>query len=206
MNSLAKLSLASALMLSAAFGVASAQQANEPAAPPAAQNQANDDGDGWFGWGHGKGGCNHEGRRGGGKHHGRQGADGDDEGRGGGRGEGRGGMRMMAMIDTNSDGVIGDDEAASRVEGVFLAMDNDGNGEVTLEEYMAVRMGPGEGRNKDRMAQMQEAKKQRFEAMDTDKDGKVTKVQFLDAGKARFLAADSDKDGKVSPWEFRANH
>ena len=204
MNSLAKLSLASALMLSAAFGVATAQQANDaPATPaaPAAQEQADNDGDGWFGWGrHGSGheGGGHHGR---GKHHGRQGADGE----GGGRGEGRGGMRMMAMIDTNSDGVIGDDEAASRVEGVFLAMDNDGNGEVTMEEYMAVRMGPGEGRNKDRMAKMQEAKKQRFEAMDTDKDGKVTKAQFLDAGKARFLAADTDKDGKVTPWEFRAS-
>ncbi len=38
MNSLAKLSLASALMLSAAFGVASAQQANDAPPPPGMQD------------------------------------------------------------------------------------------------------------------------------------------------------------------------
>jgi Ca2+-binding EF-hand superfamily protein len=147
----------------------------------------------------GRGGCDHQARY----------ADGDGEGWGPGHGRGQGGRmagRMLAMIDSNGDGVIGDDEAASRVEGVFLAMDGDSNGEVTLDEYMAVRMGPGEGRNPERMKAMQEAKTQRFEAMDTDKDGKVTKAQFLEAAKTRFAAADTDKDGKVTPWEFRAQH
>lgn len=117
---------------------------------------------------------------------------------------------MMQIIDANADGVIGDDEAASRVEGVYYAMDADSSGDITEAEYMAVRMGRGdrmgEGRNKDRQAQMQERKKARFVEMDADKDGKVTKEQFLAAGKARFAAADTDKDGKVNPWEFRSQH
>ena len=115
-------------------------------------------------------------------------------------------MRMLRIIDGNGDGVISDDEAASRVEGVFYAMDADNSGDVTEAEFMAVRMGPGEGRNADRMARMQDWKKSRFAEMDTDKDGKVTKEQFLAAGKARFASADTDKDGKVTPWEFRAQH
>ena len=206
MNNLIKLSTVAALMLGSAIGVTYAQSANNPPpAPPAAEDQQGG-WDGWFPWhrgghGHGRhagrGGCDHEAGYGPG-----YGRGGDEEGGWGWR---RGG-RMMAMIDANGDGVIGDDEAASRVENVFLRMDADNNGEVTLEEYMGVRMGPGEGRNPERMAKMQELKKQRFEAMDGDKDGKVTKAQFIEAAKARFAAADTDKDGKVTPWEFRAQH
>jgi|GEM_PF-1407870 len=179
-------------------------QTTETAPPPAAEQPADappadmadggeGDGWGWWGRGHGKGRHGH----------------GDGEGRGrGGYGEGRGGQggRMMQIIDANADGVIGDDEAAARVEGVYYAMDADSSGDITEAEFMAVRMGPGEGRNKDRQAMMQERKKARFVEMDADKDGKVTKEQFLAAGKARFLAADADKDGKVNPWEFRSQH
>jgi EF hand len=189
------------------------QPQTENAAPPDAgpggpppDDMANAD-EGWGWWGHRKGGHGGRGDCGGG---GKQ-ARGDGEGRGwwghgGGRGDKaeRGPMRMMRIIDTNSDGVIGDDEAASRVEGVFYAMDADSSGDVTEAEFMAVRMGRGEGRNPERMAQMQERKKARFPEMDANKDGKVSKEEFLAAGKARFAAADTDKDGKVTPWEFRA--
>lgn len=115
-------------------------------------------------------------------------------------------MQRMTAIDANSDGAISDDEAAAQVESVFLAMDTDEDGELTLEEFMAVRMGPGEGRNAERQKAMQERKKARFTEMDTDKSGKVSKAEFIAAGKARFQAADTDKDGKVTPWEFRAQH
>jgi hypothetical protein len=197
-----------ALLLGATVLAAAApsfSQTTQPAQPPAAEqpadgppaDMAEEDGGGWGWWGHGKGRHSH------GNGHG------DGEGRGrGGYGEGRGGQggRMMQIIDANADGVIGDDEAASRVEGVYYAMDADSSGDITEAEYMAVRIGPGEGRNKERQAMMQERKKARFVEMDADKDGKVTKEQFLAAGKARFLAADADKDGKVNPWEFRSQH
>jgi Ca2+-binding EF-hand superfamily protein len=139
--------------------------------------------------------------------------DNESWGWGWGHGSGRGGMMgnpgfmgRMATIDNDGDGMISDDEAAAQVEAVFLAMDSDDDGELTEEEYMAVRMGPGEGRNPARKAQMQERKKARFTEMDTDKNGKVSKAEFIAGGKARFEAADTDKDGKVTPWEFRAQH
>jgi Ca2+-binding EF-hand superfamily protein len=131
----------------------------------------------------------------------------DNDGWGWGQGRGHGYMmQRLTAIDANGDGVIGDDEAAAQVESVFLAMDADEDGELTEEEFMAVRMGPGDGRNAERQKMMQERKKRRFSEMDTDKNGKVSKVEFVSAGKARFDAADTDKDGKVTPWEFRAQH
>lgn len=145
---------------------------------------ADDDGDwGWhmWGWGNGPGG-------------------------GQGMMMGQGMMGRMATIDDNNDGFISDDEAAAQVESVFALMDSDDDGELTTEEYMAVRMGfgPGWGRNEARQKQMQDRKKARFGEMDTDKNGTVSKAEFIAGGKARFMAADSDKDGKVTPWEFRA--
>jgi len=131
--------------------------------------------------------------------------DNDDWGWGQGRGHGYM-MQRMSAIDANGDGMISDDEAAAQVEAVFLAMDADEDGELTLEEFMAVRMGPGEGRNAERQKMMQERKKARYTEMDTDKNGKVSKAEFIGHGKARFEAADTDKDGKVTPWEFRAQH
>lgn len=129
----------------------------------------------------------------------------------GGHGQGQGMMNggffnRMAQIDAHDDGVISDDEAAAEVESVFLAMDADDDGERTEEEYMPVRLGPGQGLNAERQKQMQERKRSRFAPMDTDKNGKVSKAEFIAAGKARFAAADSDGDGKITPWEFRAQH
>lgn len=120
---------------------------------------------------------------------------------------GQGGGMMMGRfgtIDTNDDGIISSDEAAAQVEMVYTAMDADEDGELTEEEYMAVRMGPGQGLNAERQKAMQERKKARFTEMDADKSGKVAKAEFIAAGKTRFTAADTDKDGQVTPWEMRA--
>lgn len=194
-------------------------------------------------------------------------------------GDGRGGhmMRMMQMIDVNGDGVIGDDEAAAAAEHMFNRLDQNGNGELTLEEATTPPMammgkhgmgmgmeGPGgkrhggwrawwngndnappppppaaagqqgglqpppqiqyppmpaqppgqqvqgqpgagpQGPMAARFAQMQERMKARFAEMDADKNGVVTKVEFMNAAKARFQASDADKDGKVTPWEYRS--
>lgn len=123
-----------------------------------------------------------------------------------GQGPGSGMMQRLGAIDTNDDGMISDDEAAAQVEWVFAAMDGDDDGELTEDEYLSVSMGPGRGFNEARQKVMQERKKTRFAQMDPDKNGKVSKAEFMAAGKARFEAADTDKDGRVTPWEFRAQH
>lgn len=132
------------------------------------------------------------------------------QGRGMGRGMGRGQgqqrfMERFGSIDENSNDVIGADEAAAWRESVFAAMDADDDNELTVEEFMQIRMGGGEGRNPQRQKMRQEQKKARFAPMDTDKSGKVSKVEFMEAGKKAFAAADGNKDGKVTPWEFRGH-
>jgi len=115
-------------------------------------------------------------------------------------GQGRG---RFAVIDLNDDGQISDEEAASVALDVFLAMDADDDGELTKEEYMTVRMGYGRGWNPARQAEMQERKSARFNEMDADGNGSVSRGEFLDAAKSHHAAADADADGNVSPWEHR---
>ena len=64
-------------------------------------------------------------------------------------------------------------------------------------------MGPQLGYNSQRQAAMQQAKEERFAAMDADADGSVSKEEFLAAAQAHHAAADADGDGKVTPWEQR---
>jgi hypothetical protein len=120
--------------------------------------------------------------------------------------DGPGFMMRFGVIDDNDDGRISDEEAAAQREAVFVAMDADDDGELTQEEYMEVRMGPGEGRNEERRKARQEAKLARFKPMDSDNSGKVSKAEWMAAGKKRFEDADADKDGVVTPWEFRSQH
>lgn len=117
---------------------------------------------------------------------------------------GPGMMNRFGVIDSNDDGIISADEAASQVQTVFAAMDADDDGALTEDEYMSVRMGGGPGYNTERQKVMQAGKKERFTAMDTDKDGKVSQAEFIAGGEKRFADADANKDGKVTPWEFRA--
>jgi Ca2+-binding EF-hand superfamily protein len=113
------------------------------------------------------------------------------------------GRGRFTLVDVNEDGVISAEEAASAADQVFTAMDSDDDGSVTREEYMAVRMGTGSGWNAERQAARQTAKEARFADMDHDKNGAVSKAEFIDGAQAHFDAADTDKNGAVSPWEFR---
>jgi hypothetical protein len=187
MNSLAKLSLASALMLSAAFGVASAQQAND--APPAPSVQCDDhecDGAQMADRG------DHGGR--GGHHRGR---DGENKGHG---------QRGMRLIDANADGVIGDDEAAALADHAFMRMDQDRDGKVTEAEFVSGPAGHKGWFNwsSDETAAVQKVRKEKFVNIDANKDSSLDKTEFFADAKAKLAAADTDKDGKVTPWEFRA--
>ncbi len=122
---------------------------------------------------------------------------------------GQGFMERFGAIDENDDDRIGADEAANQRESVFLAMDADDNGELTMEEYMTVRMGPGprrEGGNEARQNQRQQAKSERFPKMDSDGSGAVSKAEWMLAGQERYQSADIDGDGIVTPWEFRSLH
>ena len=137
---------------------------------------------------------------------------GQGQGHGQGQGFGRPGeerpfMARFQAIDENSDKVITAAEAATNAENVFAAMDQDNSGTITMEEYMAVRLGPQrgqeEGHQGGRQADMQAAKAARYAPMDPDGDGLVSKSEFTSAAATRFAATDTNKDGSVTPEEFQ---
>jgi hypothetical protein len=128
----------------------------------------------------------------------------NDRGHGGHHDGQRGKGRHMMMLDANSDGVIGDDEAASLAERVFNRMDRDNNGEISEAEFTTVRQRGGWWRwfgVQDEA--ISDAMKVKFAAIDTDRNASVNKAEFLADAKTRYMAADADKDGKVTPWELR---
>ncbi|MBT4701989.1 MAG: hypothetical protein HOB79_13050 [Rhodospirillaceae bacterium] len=105
-----------------------------------------------------------------------------------------------AIIDQSGDGVVQPDEAAARFERRFGAYDADNDGMVVKDEYMAMRM---------RVAHRGQAPKYsvleaKFAGMDSNKDGKVSKAEFIAAGEREYMKSDSNGDGKVTVWEYRA--
>lgn len=213
MNRFSKLALSGTVALSLAAGLAYAQQSNDaPPLPPAAQQDgAGPDGAGPDGAGPDmarNGGCDDMagGMRG---HHGMRGdqqamrGDGMRGHRGMDRGMGPGMGRQM--IDSNSDGVINDDEAASIFDRQFNRLDQDRDGNVSEAEFTSPPRAPGwrawfSGAEADAVLKV---RKDAFAALDADKNGSVNKAEFFADAKAKLAAADTDKDGKINPWEFR---
>ena len=227
MSKLTSLALASALMLGAGTGIASAQSTTTaPPSPPPAQAAPQDcgpgmDGEGPDGCGMGPDGMGPHGMgmapdgmgpdgEGWGHHRGRHG--GKHAGMGG---HGRhGGGHMMRIIDANADGVINDDEAASMADFAFMRMDRDRDGAVSEAEFTEGRGPGGHGRHgggwfrwlaKDEAEAVLKVRKDKFASLDADKNGSVSKTEFFAEAKTKLAAADADKDGKVTPWEFRAS-
>lgn len=122
------------------------------------------------------------------------------------KGMGKGMIKRFAMVDSNGDQKI---DAAEMMEwrgSVFAAMDADDNNELTMEEYMAIRMGSGEGKNPEKQKMKQDEKRARFKPMDTDGSGKVSEAEWTKAGTAEIAAVDTDGDGAISMMEFRNHH
>jgi hypothetical protein len=113
------------------------------------------------------------------------------QGMGNGGGKGPPDNTPFQAIDTDGNGTLSKTEVTAWAEGVFGAMDSDANGKLTLEEYMAVRMGPGASGTGTgpRAAEMQAAKAERFKTMDTNHDNAVSHDEFMANAGARFAAA-----------------
>ena len=77
----------------------------------------------------------------------------------------------------------------------FMAMDLNGNGEVTREEIAEFRAKMREQRTGSRA--------DRFERADADKNGAVSAAEARAAATARLTALDTDGDGQLSRKEMR---
>lgn len=90
-------------------------------------------------------------------------------------------------IDRDRDGAITLAELDAARLGVFQQMDANGDGRLTREEIVAARG---------------ELAAARFGELDKDKDGFVSRREYLEAGRVDFRAADTNGDGKLSFEEF----
>jgi hypothetical protein len=80
----------------------------------------------------------------------------------------------------------------------FEAVDRDGNGTITPEEFLRADgwsgVWPIDAGPRGRQVI--------FDVVDRDRDGALSKEEFTDAGAADFAASDADGDGRVTIWEF----
>lgn len=110
----------------------------------------------------------------------------------------------VTSLDVDNDGTISADEAAAAADAAFTAMDSNGDGSLTKQEFTSANLGPGAGFNPARVAAMRSAKEQRFTPIDANTDGTIGKDEFLDQAKTQWEASDRDGDGRVTPFEHRS--
>lgn len=125
----------------------------------------------------------------------------------------------FAKMDLNGDGKITKEERDTlrqkRFDDRFAKMDTDGNGQISKAEFRAQhdarqekmaewRAGKG-GPDGQRMGRMHHRGKMGgMWGKDADKDGTVTRAEFMARPMAMFDRADANKDGTVTAEEMKA--
>jgi hypothetical protein len=121
--------------------------------------------------------------------------------------------KMMERFDTNKDGQITLDEAQAVSTVRFNQMDADGNGGVSLEEFIAAKKQPRRSRRNDSSKTAVDSPASPDDGAaqsrrDQRQNGKCNKRHGKNKGKyleARFNNLDSDQNGQISVDEFTAN-
>jgi hypothetical protein len=109
----------------------------------------------------------------------------------------------LKLIDADTDGIVDADEAAAYLEWEFRRRDLNGNGTLSSREFTAVeKLGPNDG-NKARMRSESRRIAQFWPLADANKDGRVTRAEFMAMSEERYTQMDTNGDGKVSPFEYR---
>ncbi|MDX3909308.1 MAG: EF-hand domain-containing protein [Sphingobium sp.] len=128
--------------------------------------------------------------------------------------------QMFAKMDANGDGKVTKEEREAlhqkRFDERFAKMDTDGNGQISKAEFQARRdarqakvaewrsgdSGPAGRGPSRRGGQMRGG----MWGVDADKDGTITRAEFMARPIAMFDRADANKDGTVTPEELKAAH
>lgn len=131
----------------------------------------------------------------------------------------------FAKLDANSDGKIDKADHAARQLEHFKKLDTDGNGSISQTEFLAAHQrGPGAGhpdmaKGHDMSGGMGggkmgmrhkgggmggDHKMMMVRMADANKDGTITRDEFVGGMLKHFDMADANKDGKITPDERRA--
>lgn len=101
-------------------------------------------------------------------------------------------------IDRDGDNKINAAEAAAYRDRLMITYDENGDGTVTVEEWISVR--------KLRSAVSPETPVETpkgFTAIDLSGDGAISKAEMTAYGQNRFQSLDADKNGAISADEYR---
>ena len=134
--------------------------------------------------------------------------------------------QAFARMDVNSDGKLDAGDREARANARFDAVDTNGDGAISREEFAAIRQ-ERQGRREEMRASRPEGAPEAGKRMamrghgmmgprgmmgrgmpmlgqaDSDHDGAVSQAEFNAAMLARFDAADKNGDGTITPEERR---
>jgi Ca2+-binding EF-hand superfamily protein len=115
---------------------------------------------------------------------------------------------LMAMIDTNKDGVVAREEALAAADLQFARMDQNKDGKIDTSEMRPPhrRGGDGVGKSADGKAapgmHRGGGMGQRMLArVDANKDGAISREEFRTAATTRFERMDANRDGRIDAAE-----
>ena len=109
-------------------------------------------------------------------------------------------QRGMMRYDTNRDGYVDRNEWSAGQEARFKQLDTDGDGKLSPDELNRRPAGatgvlPSDAANTRKTAF--------FLRMDTDRDGFVSKPEFMVQADRNFVRCDLNKDGRINADECR---
>ena len=104
--------------------------------------------------------------------------------------------RGLMRYDTNKDGAVDRGEWKVAQEARFKQLDTNGDGKLTKDELFVGNGTPPS----DRQIRSQATY---FGLLDADKDGIVSKAEFMAQAERNFARCDLDKDGRISTAECR---
>jgi Ca2+-binding EF-hand superfamily protein len=121
---------------------------------------------------------------------------------------------MFAKMDSNKDGRIDQADRGAQRAQMFDRLDANKDGSVSRDEFAnaqkardgQARQGDGRGRGEGKMGKRGGGKRgmMMLRMADTNKDGAITRDEFMAAHGKHFDMTDANKDGKISPEERKA--
>lgn len=111
-----------------------------------------------------------------------------------------------SAIDQNNDGLVSKAEADAVAGRDFAAFDTDKDGKISKDEFKALLFKANAKQLPDEAAKKKVEPEilAQFNQLDQNKDGSITKAEFLEDSTRRFKAMDENGDGKVSKEEVEA--